>query len=275
MKFVDNDQIRSVLIEISKKIILPNFRNLNSNQINYKNNKDIDERASIVTSVDIEVEKHLKKILPQFLKNSHFIGEEIYTHNPEILDYYNQKKYCWTVDPIDGTLNFVKGKELFAVMVALTFSNQIIQSWIYKPITEEFMYAKLNQGSYLNNKKITINNFNSISNSVGSISSKYWDKDIEKKIKLLKNNFKDITSYGSIGCEYFDIVLGKRDFVILSKLSPWDHLSGVLLVREAGGNDSHFNNLSYKFNQKSNNLIVSSSRKLNIEIINKIKELES
>ena len=269
MEFVDNDQIRSILFEVSKKIIIPNFRNLNPNQIKYKNNKDI------VTNVDIEVEKHLKKILPQFLKNSHFIGEEIYTHNPEILDYYNQKKYCWTVDPIDGTLNFVKGKESFAVMVALTFSNQIIQSWIYKPITEEFMYAKLNQGSYLNSKKITINNFNSISNSVGSISSKYWDKDIEKKIKLLKNNFKDITSYGSIGCEYFDIVLGKRDFIILSKLSPWDHLSGVLLVREAGGNDSHFNNLSYKFNKKSNNLIVSSSRKLNIEIINKIKELES
>ena len=63
MEFVDNDQIRSVLIEISKKIILPNFRNLNSNQINYKNNKDI------VTSVDIEVENYLKKTLPQFLKN--------------------------------------------------------------------------------------------------------------------------------------------------------------------------------------------------------------
>ena len=28
-------------------------------------------------------------------------------------------------------------------MIALTFSNQIIQSWIYKPITQEFMYAKL------------------------------------------------------------------------------------------------------------------------------------
>ena len=55
MEFVDNDQIRSILFEISKKIILPNFRNLNSNQINYKNNKDIDERASIVTSVDIEL----------------------------------------------------------------------------------------------------------------------------------------------------------------------------------------------------------------------------
>ena len=40
-------------------------------------------------------------------------------------------------------------------------------------------------------------------------------------------------------------------------------------------NNSHFNNSPYKFNQKSNNLIVSSSRNLNMEIINKIKELKS
>jgi len=56
MEFVDNDHIRSVLSEISNNMILPNFRNLNSNQINYKNNKDI------VTSVDIEVENYLKKL---------------------------------------------------------------------------------------------------------------------------------------------------------------------------------------------------------------------
>ena len=66
MEFVDNDHIRSVLSEISNNMILPNFRNLNSDQINYKNNKDI------VTSVDIEVENYLKKILPQIL-NIHIL----------------------------------------------------------------------------------------------------------------------------------------------------------------------------------------------------------
>ena len=62
MEFVDNDQIRSILFEISKNKILPNFRNLNSNQINYKNNKDI------VTSVDIEVENYLKKNFTSIFK---------------------------------------------------------------------------------------------------------------------------------------------------------------------------------------------------------------
>ena len=110
--------------------------------------------------------------------------------------------------------------------------------------------------------------------AIGSISTKYWDINLDNKIKILKNNFKQIDHYGSIGCEYIDIVLGKRDFTILSKLSPWDHLPGVLMVREAGGYDSHFDGYRYLFNQISKNLIVSSSKNLNNEIINKIKEIK-
>ena len=267
MHLVDNEEVKSILYSISKEKLLPNFKNLKPDQVKYKNNKDI------VTSIDIEIENTLKKILPQFIKNSNFVGEEIYLHNPQILNFYNQEQYCWTVDPIDGTSNFVRGNEKFAIMIALTFGTKIIQSWIYKPITEEFMHSTYNQGTYLDNKRIKINKFSSISNSIGSVSSKYWHKDIENKIKKLKNFFKNVNSYGSIGCEYFDIALGKRDFTLLSKLSPWDHLPGILIVREAGGNDSHFDNMPYIFNQKYENLIVSNSRKLNLEIINKLKEI--
>ncbi len=267
MHIIDNEKIKSILYEISKTKLLPHFKNLKSDQIKYKNNSEI------VTSIDIEIENSLKKILTQLIKNSNFIGEEIYTQKPEILDFYNKEQYCWTVDPIDGTSNYVKGKEYFAIMIALTFKSKIIQSWIYKPITEEFMYSIYGKGTFLNNKKILNINYISISNAIGAISPKYWDKKLEDKIKILKNYFLEINSYGSIGCEYFDIALGKRNFVILSKLSPWDHLPGVLIVREAGGCDSHFNNLKYIFNKQSKNLIVSNSKELNIEIINKLKEI--
>ena len=161
MNLINNEEIRSILYEISKKIVLPNFKKLNSNQIKYKNNKDI------VTSVDIEVEKYLKKILCDLIKDSYFIGEETYNTNPEIINYYSKEKYCWTVDPIDGTLNFVKGKEEFAIMIALTFSSKILQSWIYKPITEEFCYAIKGKGAYINEKKIKIIKRSSIKQATG------------------------------------------------------------------------------------------------------------
>ena len=84
MHLVDNEEVKSILYSISKEKLLPNFKNLKPDQIKYKNNKDI------VTSIDIEIENTLKKILPQFIKNSNFVGEEIYLHNPQILNFYNQ-----------------------------------------------------------------------------------------------------------------------------------------------------------------------------------------
>lgn len=262
---VNINDIREILYNISKKIILPSFGNLSNNQISYKNNKDI------VTEIDIKVEKELYFELSKLIKNSKFVGEETYSKDPSILNYYQSDNYCWTVDPIDGTSNFAKSKDRFAVMVSLTKNKKIIQSFIYKPIGEDFMFAD-KTGTYFNNKNIKFNVNTTIENSIGSISTKYWDENQKEKLVAIKNNFKDINSYGSIGCEYFDIVLGKRDFTLLSRLHPWDHIPGVFIVRQAGGHDCHFDKLEYKFYENSKNLVVSGSKKLSYAILNLIGE---
>ena len=125
---VNVNDIREILYNISKKIIIPSFGNLSNNQISYKNNKDI------VTEIDIKVEKELHFELSKLIKNSKFVGEETYYKDPLILKHYQSENYCWTVDPIDGTSNFAKSKDRFAVMVSLTKNKQIIQSFIYKHI---------------------------------------------------------------------------------------------------------------------------------------------
>ena len=262
---VNIDDIREILYNISNEIILPSFGNLSNNQISYKNEKDI------VTEIDIKVEQELYSHLSKMIKDSKFIGEETYSRDPSILNYYISDNYCWTVDPIDGTSNFAKSKERFAVMVSLTKHKQIIQSFIYKPISEEFMFAD-KTGTFFNNKKIKLSVNTTIENSNGSISTKYWDGNKKEKLIAIKDKFKNINSYGSIGCEYFDIVLGIRDFALLSRLYPWDHIPGVFIVRQAGGHDCHFDKLEYKFYENSKNLVVSSSKNLNYQILNLIGE---
>ena len=262
---VNSDDIREILFNISKKIIVPSFGNLSKNQIAYKNEKEF------VTEIDIRVEKELNKHLTNIIRNSNFIGEETYSKDPSILNFYLSDNYCWTVDPIDGTRNFVKSKVKFAVMVSLSQHKKIIQSFIYKPISEEFMFAD-KSGTYLDNKKITLSKKTKIENAIGSISTKYWDSNIKDKLISVKDNFKNINSYGSIGCEYFDLVLGIRDFALLSRLHPWDHIPGVFIVRQAGGHDCHFDKLEYKFYKNSKNLVVSSSKKLSYAILNLIGE---
>ena len=262
---IDPNDIKDILFNISKNIIIPSFGNLLKKQISYKNGVDI------VTDIDILVEQNLSDKLSKLIKNSNFIGEEIYSKNPSILKYYLSDKYCWTVDPIDGTNNFANSKEKFAVMVALTKNKKIIQSFIYKPMTDQFIYAD-KTGAYFDDKKIILKKNSLIENAVGSISSKYWDNSIKSKILSIKDIFGQINSYGSIGCEYFDMALGLRDFTLLSRLYPWDHIPGVYIVRKSGGHDCHFDRLKYKFYKNSNNLIVSNSELLSNKILKLIEE---
>ena len=55
MNEINNDEIKSILHDISKNIIIPKYKNLDREDIKYKNNKDL------VTIVDLAVEKELQK----------------------------------------------------------------------------------------------------------------------------------------------------------------------------------------------------------------------
>ena len=47
-----------------------------------------------------------------------------------------------------------------------------------------------------------------------------------------------------------------RDFALLSRLYPWDHIPGIFIVRQSGGHDCHFDKKEYKFYEDSRNLVV-------------------
>ena len=266
MNEINNSEIKSILFDLSNKFVLPMYRNLKDSDIMKKKNNDL------VTSVDLKVEEELNNILCKLLPNSLFVGEEEFSNTPNIFDSYLEKKYCWTVDPIDGTTNFAKGKEKFAIMIALSFGDQILQSWIYKPLTEEICCAIKGGGALLNEKQINTISSLSINKTKGSISSKYWDENYINIMKNIKNNFAEVKSYGCIGFEYIDMANSVRDFAVLSKLSPWDHLPGILIIREAGGFDSYFDKGMYNHSLQKKNLVVARDMHLGNNILELIKE---
>ena len=264
MDNIKQEDIEEICFNISKDVILPKYQNLKKEDIKYKNGSDL------VTSADIAAEIELKKNLLKIIPSSNFIGEEEYAGNEKILNFYQENSYCWTVDPIDGTTNFAKGRDKFAIMIALTFKEKILYSWIYKPLTKIMCNAIYNEGAFINNTKIETKSVDSLNKAIGSISTKYWEAKDWNKIKLLKNEFAAVNSHRCIGYEYVNIAEGKRNFAILSKLSPWDHIPGILFVRESGGSDIDFNNQQYDFTSKNKNLIVGNSKEFNLQILNKL-----
>ena len=156
MDNIKQEDIEDICLNVSQNIILPKFKNLSDNDINYKNGSDL------VTAADIEAEKELKKNLLKILPTANFIGEEEYSRNENILNFYNEDAYCWTVDPIDGTTNFANGRDKFAIMIALTFKEKILRSWIYKPLDKIMCSAIVNEGAFINNNKIITKEVNII-----------------------------------------------------------------------------------------------------------------
>lgn len=109
-----------------------------------------DDKGDLVTNFDYEVEQFIinkiKKEYPTFT----IISEEFNT-NEELTDN------CFTIDPIDGTINFANKLPLWGIQVACIKDGKTCAAVIYLPKINEFYYADEN-GAFMNDKRISVNN---------------------------------------------------------------------------------------------------------------------
>ncbi|MCM1157830.1 MAG: 3'(2'),5'-bisphosphate nucleotidase CysQ [Bacteroidales bacterium] len=59
-----------------------------------------------------------------------------------------EKEYCFIVDPLDGTKEFVKRNGQFTVNIALVYRQRPIVGVIYVPVTKDLYYASAVSGAW-------------------------------------------------------------------------------------------------------------------------------
>ena len=59
-------------------------------------------------------------------------------------DFYSYKnsEWCWVIDPLDGTNNFLNGLDYFAICIALTHYGEVLFGLVYRPTTGECYFAE-------------------------------------------------------------------------------------------------------------------------------------
>jgi len=87
-----------------------------------------DNARDLVTNVDILAENKIKQIILNQFPEHNIIGEE--SDNLE-----NNSEYCWVLDPLDGTINYLRGIPLCAVSIALEKNREIIVGAIHNPFS--------------------------------------------------------------------------------------------------------------------------------------------
>ncbi|MDA8717054.1 inositol monophosphatase [Alphaproteobacteria bacterium] len=225
--------IADLLREAADRFILPRFQNLQSQDIATKTSD-----TDFVTIADQQAESWLAPKL-SVLQPGFVIGEEAASLTPAICDHI-PLGYGWTIDPLDGTKNFVKGNQTFCSMVALLWNGQPVQSWIWQPLTQTLFYAAEEQGAVridkngasslrLKDRSDDVDLMFGSGNSLGLIEPQ--KSAFQARLRLLAGR----RFTGSAGIQACLIASGDEDFLIHGNSTPWDHAPVDLLCREAGG----------------------------------------
>lgn len=231
-----------------------------------------DKENTSIRGTSKEVVLKYDKIIDEFLIGK--IKEKYPAHNllTEESEYLKgNSDYLWIIDSLDGTGNFANRNPLFSVCIALAQKGTLIMGAVFCPMIEEFYYAEKGKGAFLNNRKIEVSDINQLDSSY-IFYCEGGEKDKNKLNRILSNVYpevKDLRKIGSAGIETAWVAAGRGDGYFTTQIDPWDVGAGTLLVEEAGGKVTDFNNNDWK---PEKNSLVFSNGKIHQSLLNTIKK---
>lgn len=193
------------------------------------------------TSYDTEVDR----LIVEEIKR-HFPRHSLLTEESGPLQ--GDPDWLWIVDSLDGTGNFADFNPFFSVCIALMHKNELLLGAIYAPAINEFYFAEKSKGAYLNGVKIQVSDVSDLGQSY-ILYCEGGDKDRGRTGGLLHKVYPlvtDIRKLGSAGLETAWVAAGKGEAYFSTRIEPWDVAPGVLLVQEAGGKVSDFQDNPWK-----------------------------
>lgn len=228
---VDIEAVGRLIREVAAEEILPRYDRLAAGEVREKGPGDL------VTVADEAAEHRLTPALAALLPGSVVVGEEAAAADPTVIGRLDGDQPVWVIDPIDGTANFAEAKGDFGVMVSLVQHNRTLASWIYDPRHEIMATAELGGGAWLDGKRLSVSTPPADPSALSGalLAGFYGDPELGKRVQQRRDRVRPVKSLRCAAAEYVRIASGKMDFLLFSKLMPWDHAAGVLLHGEAGG----------------------------------------
>ena len=105
--------------------------------------------ANFVTEYDLKVQQTLIEALSALFPGANFFAEEKENSAASF-----QNAFCFVIDPIDGTTNFIHDMKCSAVSVALYYDGEPVFGAVYDPYLDEMFHATAGGGAYLNDVRI-------------------------------------------------------------------------------------------------------------------------
>lgn len=191
---------------------------------------DIDVKSDLtpVTDVDRKAEIFIRDRIQQTYPTHSILGEEF-----EEKETDSQLK--WIIDPIDGTLSFIRGIPQYTVLLALTYDNEPQLGVIHNPATKETVAAAKDLGCTYNSKPCQVSETSDLSKAWIQVTdyADLWRRRPEFS-KKLQSRAGFCRAWGD-AYGYLLVATGRADVMIDPIMKVWDIAPLKPIITEAGG----------------------------------------
>jgi myo-inositol-1(or 4)-monophosphatase len=190
---------------------------------------EIKHDGTKVTATDIAISQHIQTALTGQFPADQFFSEEL---APTDAPVPVVSRYCWVLDPIDGTNNFINGIIYCAISLALVENGEPVYGVIYDMARRVLIHGGPGRGVWDGDKAAHANAGPPNSHSLVGFHSPV-DKNHAAEGKRLIENFK-IRGLGSSTLHLAYAAIGLLDGVMDHNNKVWDIAAACALCTEAG-----------------------------------------
>ncbi|MBI0474117.1 3'(2'),5'-bisphosphate nucleotidase CysQ [Sphingomonas sp. MA1305] len=191
--------------------------------------------GSPVCEVDLDVDRMLRARLAALLPEAGWLSEES-ADSPERLGHH----CVWVVDPIDGTRDYIRGREGWAVSVALVEDGHVTIAVLDAPARRERWTAVAGQGAWRNGVRLRAGDRTALPGArVPTDALPKADRDLSPVAKP-----------NSIALRIAMVAADEADLVATLRWgNEWDIAAAVLIAAEAGAGIGDATGAALRFNK--------------------------
>jgi myo-inositol-1(or 4)-monophosphatase len=202
--------------------------------------------GDLVTIADQAAEVAVLEVLRRHFPDHQILAEESGSQGNQ------NSQYLWAIDPLDGTTNYAHQYPFFATSVGLLIDGIPQVGVVYDPFHDDLFRAAKGLGATRNRRSIQVSQTAELSRSLLVTGFAYdrWE--------TLDNNYAEfchlthltqgVRRGGAAAIDLAYIACGRLDGYWERGLSPWDMAAGIVLVEEAGGKVSAYDQSPLQLN---------------------------
>lgn len=184
-------------------------------------------KSDLVTNVDKETEAFFINKIRQHYPDDQILGEEGLAD--QVTDFGGR---VWVIDPIDGTLNFVKQQDNFCTMIAVYEEGIGQLGFIYEIMRDELLWGGKGIGVFLNDQEIKDVPDMTLEKGLISVNTHMFLRNTYETQTVAMKSL-GVRMIGCAGIGFKELIKGNQTAYI-SNLQPWDYAPAKVLIEELG-----------------------------------------